>query len=64
VDFEWDPEKDASNFAKHGIHFADAVSVFEDDAAITIRDPFGEHEERWVTIGVDALGRVLDVVYT
>lgn len=64
VDFEWDPKKDASNFAKHGIRFADAVSVFEDDAAITIRDPFSEHEERWVTIGVDALGRLLDVVYT
>ena len=50
-------------FRKHGIHFADAVSVFEDDAAITISDPFSEHEKRWVTIGMDGLGRLLDVVY-
>jgi uncharacterized DUF497 family protein len=29
-----------------------------------MRDPFSEDEERWVTVGKDALGRVLVVVYT
>ena len=29
-----------------------------------MRDPFSGEEERWVTMGLDALGRVLVVVYT
>jgi uncharacterized DUF497 family protein len=37
--------------------------VLEDERAITLRDFEGE-EERWVSIGSDALGRVLVVVYT
>jgi uncharacterized protein len=61
--FGWDLRKAASNVRKHGIHFADAVLVLEDDRAIT----FGEEtpdEERWVTIGMDAFARILVVVHT
>lgn len=61
--FEWDPRKAASNARKHGIHFADAVSVLEDDHAITVRED-AHAEERWVTIGIDALARILTVVYS
>lgn len=61
--YEWDPAKEDSNVAKHGIHFPDAVSVFDDDGAFTIHDPHPT-EERFITIGTDALGRVLVVVYT
>ncbi len=64
VHFEWDPGKAATNLAKHGTHFADAIAVFEDDFALTIRDPDLKDEERWITIGVDMLGRILVVVYT
>jgi len=61
--FEWDPQKAASNARKHGVQFADAVPVLEDDRAITlIEDAYGE--ERWVTIGMDAIARVLVVAYT
>ena len=28
-----------------------------------MRDPFSEDEDRWITIGKDAAGRVLVVVY-
>ena len=28
--FEWDEEKDQTNFAKHGIHFKTAARVFLD----------------------------------
>ena len=59
---EWDPKKAASNFRKHRVRFADSVAVLEDERAITLRDFEGE-EERWVSIGSDALGRVLVVVY-
>ena len=61
--FEWDPKKAASNVRKHGIRFADAVSVLEDDRAITVSDD-STGEERWVTIGMDAVGRIVVVVYT
>ena len=64
VDFEWDPRKAASNSAKHRIEFADAVAVFEDELSLTIRDPGTADEDRWITLGMDALGRLLVVVYT
>jgi uncharacterized protein len=61
--YQWDTDKAATNLRKHGIDFADAVSVFSDDLAITISDERFD-EERFITIGMDALGRVLVVVYT
>ena len=62
--YEWDPAKARQNLRKHGVDFADAVPVLEDEAALTIRDPFSEQEQRWITLGMDALGRLLVVVYT
>ena len=62
VSYEWDAAKARANFAKHGVHFADAAVVLEDDFALTMRDPYSEEEERWVTMGKDALGRILVVV--
>ena len=64
VGYEWDPAKARQNLRKHGVDFADAVTVLEDEAALTIRDPFSEQEQRWITLGMDALGRLLVVVYT
>jgi len=64
VSYEWDPAKARANLAKHGIRFADAIAVLEDERALTIRDPFSEGEERWITLGSDAMGRVLVVVYS
>ncbi|MBM3747325.1 MAG: BrnT family toxin [Acidobacteria bacterium] len=63
MSYEWDPGKAEANFRKHGIDFADATGVLEDDRALTIREP-EVGEDRWVTLGMDALGRVLTVVYT
>jgi uncharacterized DUF497 family protein len=61
---EWDPRKARLNARKHGVALADAVAVFEDETALTMRDPFPQDEERWITLGLDAFGRVLVVVYT
>ena len=33
--YEWDKAKNRANIAKHGIDFADAVAVFEDNLALT-----------------------------
>jgi uncharacterized DUF497 family protein len=62
--FEWDPAKAAKNLAKHGVHFADAVAVLEDELALTIRDLHFGNEERWITIGMGPVGRLLVVVYS
>ncbi|MBE9046170.1 BrnT family toxin [Pleurocapsales cyanobacterium LEGE 10410] len=61
--YQWDRNKALTNRSKHSIDFADAVSVFADELAITI---FDDHpvEERFITMGIDAIGRILVVVYT
>ena len=46
------------------IDFADAATVLHDQQAVTIPDGRSDEEERFVTLGMDALGRVLVVVYT
>ena len=33
--YEWDPAKVAANLAKHGVSFAEAATVLEDDFALT-----------------------------
>ena len=58
---EWGPAKARANLRKHGIRFADAVTALEDARAISVRDEW-EYEERWITIGMDSLARVLVVV--
>ena len=63
MSYEWDPDKARSNLKKHGVRFADAVGVFEDENAITIQDEH-EREDRFITIGMDFLSRILVVVYT
>lgn len=64
VEFDWDPRKAVTNRRKHGVDFADAGTVLHDDRAVTIPDEDSDEEERFVTLGMDALGRVLVVVYT
>jgi uncharacterized DUF497 family protein len=61
MSYEWDPNKAKANYKKHGVKFADAAGVFEDENAITIED---EKEDRFITIGMDFLSRLLVVVYT
>jgi len=61
--FEWDKSRAIRNETKHGVSFADTFAVFEDPNALTL-DQLVSGEERHVTIGMDAFGRVLVVVYT
>ena len=64
MEYQWDPEKAASNLEKHGVDFADAVGIFEDEWALTVKDEVVEGEQRFATPGTDFLERVLVVVYT
>jgi hypothetical protein len=55
---EWDEAKNRSNFAKHGLDFADAEQVLS-GPCVTFRDHrFAYGEERLVTLGLLA-GRVV-----
>jgi uncharacterized protein len=63
MEYEWDPKKAELNFRKHGVLFADAVTVFSDDQGLTMEDAHPD-EERFLTMGMDAMGRLLVVSYT
>jgi hypothetical protein len=60
-DFEWDDRKALSNLKKHGVSFEEAVTALADPKALTAPD-FAD-SERWITIGVSALLKVLFVVH-
>jgi uncharacterized protein len=62
--FEWDPTKALANERKHEVSFEEAASVFRgfclhrSDA----RRDYGE--PRFVAVGLDSNGVVLNVIYT
>ena len=58
----FDPAKNKINCQKHQIDLADVEGVFYDDNAITLEDR-DHSEERFVTMGMDGLGRLLVVAY-
>ena len=57
MEIEFDPDKAQSNLRKHRVSFAHAEQSLRDVRAITIADPDAEGELRFVTLGMDALGR-------
>ena len=63
LQYEWDPYKAQAKFRKHKIAFADAVSAFGDDYAITIVEEHPD-ENRYILLGKDARNRILVVIYT
>ena len=64
MEFDFDPAKARSNIRKHGVSFAHAEQALRDGLAVTVEDPDAVGEQRFVTLGMDALGRVLVVVHT
>jgi uncharacterized protein len=65
MQFEWDPEKDLQNQAKHGVSFDEASTVFGDSLALTIDDPdHSSDENRMLTTGRSNGQRLLVVAHT
>lgn len=55
MQFEWDPDKNRVNLAKHGIDFELAALVFADPQVILREDRVDETgERRWHAIGLAA----------
>lgn len=62
--FEWDPAKASANFAKHGVTFEEAASVFGDPLAVTFEDPDRSlGERRRITFGHSQRERLLVVAH-
>ena len=65
MEFEWDPGKASANAKKHGVDFAEAMTIFGDPLEVTITDPdHSDDEERFLSIGSFTSGVVLIVGYT
>ena len=64
MSIEFDPAKARTNLRKHGVSFAHAEQALRDPMAFTIEDPDSRSEQRFVTLGSDALGRVLVASFT
>lgn len=64
MNFEFDPRKALANFHKHGVSFAEVEPVFYDDFALTREDHDAAGEARFVTVGMDALGRIVAVCWS
>jgi uncharacterized DUF497 family protein len=62
--FEWSDDKSKKSYAKHGVHFDEAQSVFHDLNALDFFDVLHSiDEDRFIRIGLSELNRVLVVVY-
>jgi uncharacterized protein len=60
--FEWDPQKNQANIAKHGLDFADAPKIFRLPLRISLDGRQNYGEDRWIGIGI-LDGRVVVVVF-
>jgi uncharacterized protein len=62
--FEWDENKNRSNFKKHCVWFEEAQTIWADSRSIEYFDP--EHsskEDRYIRIGHSTKSRILLVVF-
>ena len=63
--FEWDKNKANANLRNHKINFEEAKTVFNDPHLITFSDKIHSNdEERFISIGVSNINRILLVVHT
>ena len=62
--FEWDEEKNLSNFHKHGVWFEEGQTVWADESSSEFFDPeHSESENRFIRVGHSSAQRLLLVVF-
>jgi uncharacterized protein len=65
VRFEWDENKAVKNFAKHGVSFNEAETIFDDPLYVDFYDPHhSDDEDRYLIVGESNQGRLLIVSFT
>ena len=63
--FDWDLAKEAQNVRKHSLDFRRAATVFNDPNQLSMFDEeHSEHEDRWITLGLDNNGILRVVMHT
>ena len=65
LEFNWNRDKAAQNFQKHGVSFEEASTAFGDPLSITVHDP--DHSDdgtRFVLVGQTFSGKLLVVVHS
>lgn len=60
----FDPKKNTLNLRRHKVSLTEGDGVLNDPLALTIEDDATEGEQRFVSIGMNAFGRLMVVVYT
>jgi uncharacterized DUF497 family protein len=61
----WDPDKAAANQRRHGVGFAEAMTLDDDDSLWVRRDDaHSQQEERFHLVGISNRNRVLFVACT
>jgi uncharacterized protein len=63
VNFEWDPDKEKRNIAKHGVSFELAMKVWDDPHHVVLPDRIENGEPRWHAIGMVGPVALLLVVH-
>ena len=64
MQFEWDENKNRSNFRKHGVWFEEAQTIWADSESVDFFDPeHSSNEDRFIRIGHSTRGRILLVVF-
>ena len=62
--FEWDENKNRSNFKKHGIWFEEAQTIWADAKSVEFFDPEHSSDEyRFIRIGHSTRSRLILVVF-
>ena len=65
INFEWNPNKAATNKSKHGVTFAEAATVFAEPLSLTIFDPdHSKAEARFLLLGQSTFGNLVVVSHT
>lgn len=62
IGFIWDEDKYRKVKRDHNVKFYEAVAALDDPKGYETLDPAG-HEDRWMSVGATANGRVLALVY-
>jgi len=57
--------KSGINSKKHRVSFGEAATIFHDSKIATVPDPdHSENEERFVSIGMSVIARLLTIIHT
>ncbi len=64
MEFEWDENKNLTNYQKHGVWFEEAQTLWADELSREFFDPeHSEEEDRFIRVGHSTSSRLLLVVF-